>query len=63
MAAKLYLKQTVDPPNDDGSELMRQMRVQSPSMFEPHHYSYTQHELYLPTNNQDGVKSSLAICL
>jgi hypothetical protein len=51
-------EQTVEPPADDGSELMRQMRVQSPSMFEPHHYSYTQHELHLATNDQDGVKAA-----
>jgi hypothetical protein len=48
----------VDPPKDDGSELTRQMRLQSPSMFEPHHYTFTQHELYLPTNNQDGVNTA-----
>ena len=32
---------TVEPPNDDGSELMRQMRAESPDMFKPHHYTYT----------------------
>jgi hypothetical protein len=47
---------TVEPPNDDGSELMRQMRAESPDMFKPHHYTYTRSELNLPTNNQDGVK-------
>ena len=47
---------TVDPPKDDGSELMRQMRVASPEMFKPHHYSYTHHELDLATNDQEGVK-------
>jgi hypothetical protein len=50
--------ETIEPPKDDGSEFMRQMRVQSPSMFEPHHYSYTQQELYLATNDQDGVKAA-----
>jgi hypothetical protein len=49
---------TVDPPKDDGSELMRQMRVDSPEMFKPHHYSYTHHELDLATNDQDGVKTA-----
>jgi hypothetical protein len=47
---------TVEPPKGDGSELLRQMRVESPSMFEPHHYSYTRYELFLSTNDQDGVK-------
>lgn len=47
---------TVEPPQDDGSELMRQMRVQSPEMFSPHHYTYARYELYLATNDQDEVK-------
>jgi hypothetical protein len=54
----LYLIKTVELPEDDGLELMRQMQAQSPSMFEPRHYSYTQHELYLATNDEDGVKTA-----
>ena len=54
----IVFEETIEPPEDDGSELMRQMRVQSPSMFEPHHYSYTRQEMYLPTNDQDGVKAA-----
>jgi hypothetical protein len=54
----IVFEETVDPPKDDGSELMRQMRVASPEMFKPHHYSYTRHELYLTTNDQDGVKTA-----
>jgi hypothetical protein len=49
---------TVEPPNDDGSELMRHMRAESPEMFKPHHYTYTRHELFLPINDQDGVKGA-----
>ncbi len=49
---------TVDPPKDDGSELVRQMRVESPEMFKSHHYTYTHHELDLATNDQDGVKKA-----
>jgi hypothetical protein len=52
----IVFEEAVEPPKDDGSALMQQMRLQSPSMFEPHHYTYTRHELYLSTNNQDGVK-------
>jgi hypothetical protein len=52
----IVFEETVEPPKDDGSALMQQMRLQSPSMFEPHHYTYTRHELYLSTNDQDGVK-------
>jgi hypothetical protein len=55
---EIIFEKTVEPPLDDGSELTRQMRVQSPSMFEPHHYSYTMHELHLGTNDQDGVKTA-----
>jgi hypothetical protein len=47
---------TVEPPKDDGSELIRQMRAESPDMFKPHHYTYTRYELYLSTINQDEVK-------
>jgi hypothetical protein len=54
----IVFEKTVEPPTDDGSELMRQMRMQSPSMFEPHHYSYTHHELSLATKDQDGVKQA-----
>jgi len=54
--ADIVFEKTVEPPKDDGSELMQQMRVESPEMFKPHHYAYTQYELYLPTNDQDGVK-------
>jgi hypothetical protein len=52
----IIFEKTVEPPKDDGSELMRQMRVESPEMLKPHHYAYTRYELYLPTNDQDGVK-------
>jgi hypothetical protein len=52
----IVFENTFEPPADDGSELTRQMRVQSPSICEPHHYSYTQHELHLPTKDQDEVK-------
>jgi hypothetical protein len=54
----IVFEETVEPPKDDGSELMRQMRVESPSMFEPHHYTYTRYELFLSTNDQDGVKTA-----
>jgi hypothetical protein len=48
----------VEPPHDDGSELVRQMRGQSPELFSPHHYSYTRYELHLPTKDLDGVKAA-----
>jgi hypothetical protein len=53
---EIIFEKTVEPPKDDGSELIRQMRVESPEMFKPHHYAYTQYELFLATNDQDGVK-------
>ena len=54
----IVFEKTVEPPKDDGSELLRKMRAESPSMFEPHYYSYTRHELRLATNNEDEVKSA-----
>lgn len=54
----IIFEKTVEPSKDDGSELMRQMRVQSPSLFEPHHYTFTRHELSLATNDQDRVKAA-----
>jgi len=55
---EIVFEETVDPPKDDGSELMRQMRVESPEMFKSHHYSYTRYELHLATNDQDRVKTA-----
>jgi hypothetical protein len=54
----IVFEETVDPPKDDGSELMREMRGASPEIFKSHHYAYTRHELYLLTNDQDGVKTA-----
>jgi len=48
----------VESPKDDGSELMQHMRAESPEMFQPHHYKYTQTELRLSSNNQQGVKGA-----
>jgi hypothetical protein len=53
---EIVFEETVEPPKDDGSELSRKMRAESPSMFEPHHYTYTRHEFFLSTNDHDGVK-------
>jgi hypothetical protein len=55
---EIVFETTIEPPNDDGSELMRQMRAESPELFKPHHYTYTQHELYLATKDQDEVKTA-----
>jgi hypothetical protein len=53
---EIVCEETVEPPKDDGSELLREMRAKSPSMFEPHHYTYTGYEFFLSTNDHDGVK-------
>jgi hypothetical protein len=53
---EIVFETTIEPPNDDGSELSRQMRAESPDMFKSHHYSYTRHKLFLATNDQDEVK-------
>jgi hypothetical protein len=54
--AGVVFETTIEPPQDDGSELMRQMRMQSPELFRPHHYTYTEYELHLPTKDPDEVK-------
>ncbi len=55
---EIVFEEVVDPPKDDGSELTRQMRVESPDLFKQHHYTYTEHQLYLSTNDQDRVKTA-----
>ena len=34
----VLFEETIEPPKDDGSELMRQMRESSPELFKSHHY-------------------------
>jgi hypothetical protein len=52
----VVFEETIEPPKDDGSELMRNMRELSPELFKPQHYSLTETELHLSTNDQDRVK-------
>ena len=52
----VIFEETIGPPKDDGSDLMRQMREGSPELFKSQHYTYTDHELHLMTNDQDRVK-------
>jgi hypothetical protein len=54
----VVFEETIGPPKDDGSDLMRQMREASPELFKSEHYTYTDHELYLMTSDQDRVKRS-----
>jgi hypothetical protein len=49
-------EEDTEPPKDDGSELMRQLRAANPDWSKSHHYSYKEHELHLTTNDQDRVK-------
>lgn len=50
-------EQTVEPTfKDNGSKLMRELRTEDPDIFLPHHYTYTEYELHMTTDNQDGVK-------
>jgi hypothetical protein len=51
-------EQTVEPPNDDGSETMRKMRAEYPDSFRTRHYTYTQYELHFTTNDPDKVKTT-----
>ena len=52
----VVFEETIEPPKDDGSELMRHMRELSPELFKSQHYTLTKHELHLSTNDQDRVK-------
>jgi hypothetical protein len=52
----VVFEETTEPPKDDGSEVMRQLRAASPDMFKPHHYSYKEHEIHLDTGDQERVK-------
>jgi hypothetical protein len=52
----VVFEETIEPAKDDGSELMRHMRELSPELFKSQHYTLTEHELHLTTNDQDRVK-------
>ena len=52
----VVFEETIEPPKDDGSELVRQMRESSPELFKSHHYTYVEYELHLMTTDQDRVK-------
>ena len=54
----VVFEETIGPPKDDGSELMRQIREGSPELFKSQHYTYNDHELHLMTNDQERVKRS-----
>jgi len=55
---EIVFEETVEPPKDDGSKLMREMRADNPDILKPHQYTYTSYELYLTTNDPDRVKSA-----
>ena len=52
----VVFEETIEPPKDDGSELMRYMRELSPELFKSQHYTLTEFELHLATNDQARVK-------
>ena len=54
----VVFEETIEPPKDDGSELVRQMRESSPELFKSHHYTYVEYELHLKTNDEDRVKTA-----
>jgi hypothetical protein len=54
----VVFEETIEPPKDDGSELMRHMRELSPELFKAQHYTLTEHELRLSATDQDRVKSA-----
>ena len=48
----VVFEETIEPPKDDGSELMRHIRKLSPELFKTQHYTLTEHELHLSTNEK-----------
>jgi len=54
----VVFEDTIEPPKDDGSELVRQMRKSSPELFKSHHYTYVEYEFHLMTNDEDRVKKA-----
>jgi hypothetical protein len=53
---EIVFEETIEPPKDDGSETMRQMRAEYPDSFSTHHYRYTEYELHLTTDDKNEVK-------
>jgi hypothetical protein len=53
---EIVFEQTIEPPKDDGSETLRRMRAEYPDFFKTHHYTYTEYELHLTTDDQNQVK-------
>jgi len=54
----VVFEETIEPPKDDGSELVRQMRDSSPELFKSHHYTHVEYELHLMTNDEGRVKTA-----
>jgi hypothetical protein len=53
---EIVFEQTIEPPKDDGSKTLRKMREDNPDFFRTRHYTYTEYQLHLTTNDQDKVK-------
>ena len=51
----IVFEETKEPLRDDGSELMRQMRVAVPDSFRSHHNTYKEHELTFYIEDQERV--------
>jgi uncharacterized protein (DUF2461 family) len=56
---EVVFEQTIEPPKDDGSEAMRRIRADNPDFFRTRHYTYSEYELHLTTDDQDKVKKSV----
>jgi hypothetical protein len=53
---EMVFEKTSEPPKDDGSTFMRELRMANPDMFNPHHYTYKETDLHLMTSDQGRVK-------
>jgi hypothetical protein len=56
----VVFEETTEPPKDDDSQTMQQLRAAIPEMFKSHHNTYKEHELHLTTSDLDRVKRAWA---
>jgi hypothetical protein len=55
---EIVFEQTIEPPKDDGSEIMRQIHAENPDIFRPRHYTYREYQLHLTTNDPGEVQKA-----
>src|SRR5579864_1990385 len=56
----IVFEETKEPLRDDGSDLMKEMRLAMPDAFKSHHNTYKEHELTFYIEDQDRVMRAWA---